>query len=1191
MNGNAQIAEVLDQLSTSISHYLNENLPTLAHDNWWQEHVYNVLSYKQQQYIDNKHITKLAQLDLAALLRILKENIYDISWKTEVPAGASHNIKKMLDLRHRWAHKAANETFEENLKNDISTMLRTAEIINAPESVLMKIREIGSQVDDKFESPPQEVVVATPPQSPVEDMAYSKTQMVMLRSDNNKYGPIIDIHELSPENRYSVFIDNEIKTYYESQIEPFQDAHQGILHITTDDFNAHLSAIQISNPGLTDLFSLSAARVDFVPYQFRPVLKFLKNDRPRLLIADSVGVGKTIEAGLIMKELQARHDINSILIICPKPLVAERKWQLEMKRFDERFTQLDGKTLRHCIEETDLEGEWPDQHKKTILPFSLFDEVSLYGDQGEKRKTKRAKSGGLLSLDPPPHFDLVIVDEAHHIRNPQTYTHDGVRYFCDNAEAVLFLTATPIQLGDQDLFVLLNALRPDLVIDSDSFRNMVEPNKLFNSAIEIARKKEGGWNQDAAGHLSNVAKTDWGRKFISNDPNFTNIIDSLQADNIPDMDRIRLINKIENHKTFSNLINRTRRRDIGEFTIRQPNTIEVEFTPSQQHLHDKLLDVQATILSHLHQNVNIKFMMTTLRRQTASCIFGLAPSIEDILGNRLSEFDVDEDGDSISIPGEQLQQLRNDIYELVIISKSLPKEDPKYEALRSVINDKQEMANNKVMLFSTFRHTLKYLYEKLLSEGLRVGLIHGAVGDEERVEIRNRFSSDKTEPNSIDVLLLSEVGCEGLDYQFCDCLVNYDLPWNPMKVEQRIGRIDRRGQKSEKVLIYNLVTPGTVDADIYDRCLLRIGVFNSTLGGSEEILGKIAKEIRSIADNFSLTAGERQEKLQQLADNEVREVEEQRRLEEESAELFGVRVPVEQLQEDIEKATNHWLSQDSIQGLINRYFARTIGDMKEYVIGEKSNKSLRLQQSDRKILLNDYKNLPRMPTTSHRQWEVFLKGNQAYFPLTFDTRDAINDPNIAFITPMHPLVKQASKCLLPNQLIFSSFSVLTDLVSAGRIPFAIYEWQYSGIRKELALVPVCEEEDTENKIFELLEIGRQSQLPADQVISEQEIEKLESMHYQKWTSAKEEHKKYVEKMVGFRRESLDTSHTARMSIIEDKLNKATHENIIRMTSAQKSNAQNDYERMIAEMSKSISENDIATKAVAYGVMLIENYDE
>ena len=153
------------------------------------------------------------------------------------------------------------------------------------------------------------------------------------------------------------------------------------------------------------------------------------------------------------------------------------------------------------------------------------------------------------------------------------------------------------------------------------------------------------------------------------------------------------------------------------------------------------------------------------------------------------------------------------------------------------------MANNKALAFSTFRHTLAYIARHMADTGLRYGLVHGGVADEERAELRRRFALPKEDPDALDVLLSSEVGSEGLDFQFCDLLINYDLPWNPMRVEQRIGRIDRYGQASETVAIVNLVTPGTVDADIYERCLLRIGVFRHAVGGSEEILGEITREI------------------------------------------------------------------------------------------------------------------------------------------------------------------------------------------------------------------------------------------------------------------------------------------------------------------------------------------------------------
>ena len=166
----------------------------------------------------------------------------------------------------------------------------------------------------------------------------------------------------------------------------------------------------------------------------------------------------------------------------------------------------------------------------------------------------------------------------------------------------------------------------------------------------------------------------------------------------------------------------------------------------------------------------------------------------------------------------------------------------------------------------------------------------------------------RTHPDALDVLLSSEVGCEGLDFQFCDFLVNYDLPWNPMRIEQRIGRIDRYGQQSETVAIVNFITPGTVDAEIYERCLWRIGVFQHAIGGTEEILGEITQELHDIAESFDLTPEERARQLQQLADNGIRQIPEEQELESKQAELFGLNVPQASWRQEIAEAESHWLS-------------------------------------------------------------------------------------------------------------------------------------------------------------------------------------------------------------------------------------------------------------------------------------------
>ena len=211
-------------------------------------------------------------------------------------------------------------------------------------------------------------------------------QIVVLKSDPSVRSVVVSVTPGTPEDRIGVFVDGIVQTFYASQLEVETESGDDLQNLTHDQFHAYLTALQIRYPGLSNLYSLNAARVDFVPYQYRPVLRFIRSDRPRLLIADSVGVGKTIEAGLILRELQARRDIRSVLIICPRALVTEQKWLREMKRFSENFTHLDGRLLQYCINETHLDGEWPEQYQKVILPYSLFDNILLYGPNGGPKK-------------------------------------------------------------------------------------------------------------------------------------------------------------------------------------------------------------------------------------------------------------------------------------------------------------------------------------------------------------------------------------------------------------------------------------------------------------------------------------------------------------------------------------------------------------------------------------------------------------------------------------------------------------------------------------------------------------------------------------------------------------------------------------------------------------------------------------
>ncbi|MEA1969865.1 MAG: helicase-related protein, partial [Thermodesulfobacteriota bacterium] len=961
-----QLSTFLMYATDELSKWLNTRLPVLD-NTWWQSIVIKSLSYQQSQRVEQNKIFSLDQLDLAALLRILDQNWYQLSQKCNLSNQDRHFVKEMQTVRNRWAHINTHGIDVDDTYRDIDTLQRFVGILNPGNEKILEIKQFKISIIKENNDPALDFKKKSG-NTDHENISVSVLKgdikigsVVALKSDPDKTGAVININKQGDSTRYTLFIDGKSQPFYLSQLQVLEQKKEKE-YLPLKELHSLLTALQINHPSLSILYSLNAARIDFVPYQFRPALKIIRSDQPRLLIADGVGVGKTIEAGLILRELQARNHIESVLIICPKPLVAERKWEFEMKRFDERFAQLDGKALRYCIDETDLEGEWPDSKHKAILPFSLFDEKLLFGNN----ETGKKIFTGLLDLDPPPHFDLVIVDEAHHVRNSNTFKHKAVRYFCENAEAVVFLTATPIQLGNQDLFSLLNLLRPDLVIDKETFEHMAEPNPYINKAVKQIRSGGDDWNKLALTSLIDASNTSWGETLLKNNPVFQDGCNMLLEDNIPQDKRIALIGEIERFHSFHNIINRTRRRDIDNFCIRKPETIEVPFTLEQETLHDTLLDFQAKALSASHGIQNVKFMMSTIRRQASSSILGLAPFLSDILNRRLSKIQLFEINDNDLSENdlsemEFSEELKMEAQKITELAANMSSDDPKFSAFWKIIEEKSLMENNKVIVFSTFRHTLAYIEQRLKLKNIRFGLVHGDVKDEDRLLLRKRFKLPKEDDKALDVMLFSEVGCEGLDYQFCDTIINYDLPWNPMRIEQRIGRIDRWGQQSEAVVIYNLITPGTIDAEIYNSCLFRIGIFEESIGECEEILGEIHKEIKSIVENFELSKKDIKMKLQQLSDNKVRKINEERELEEREHELFGVKLSAFFPDEDIFKSESYWLTPASLQIFVTNYLKKRL-QKNDFSLGNKPIKTFRLSQDARNQLLKDFRILKPIKT-------------------------------------------------------------------------------------------------------------------------------------------------------------------------------------------------------------------------------------
>ena len=1184
----SKINSYLHESAAALASWLQGILPRVA-DTWWDDCVLSSLSFSQREIAKGKGYSKLTDFDLAALLRIANKSWYDMRTVAYLPTSEREVIREMMNVRNNWAHCSAELPGKDEVLSDLRTISAFLAQLGGNNSTLQDIAKFIEYVErpdsikSVFSLDNTEHAASAAEGKNSSDREIRVNSLVCLVGSPETRGVVHGIKELGSITKYEVFLNGKMGSFYTGQIALVEET-AGYNWVSVDAARSYLTAYQINNPSSQNLYSLNSARIDFVPYQFRPALKLIHADEPRILIADSVGVGKTIEAGLIIKELEARGELERIAVICPRPLVAERKWEEEMKRFDEEFIPVDGETLRQIVSDTDRDGVWPLRYSKIIIPYSIMDSRLYNGDD-----QKKTRSFGLTELDPEPHFDLVIVDEAHHIRNgslekEKAYAYKCTKYFCDHADAVVMLTATPLQTGDSDLFTLLNILRPDIVIDQKTFEMMSRPNEYISRAVRLIRAAEEGWAEAAVRELLNVRRTQWGDNVISENPLYDDILIRLEKEEITREERVKLISDIESLHSFATMINRTRRRDIQDFCVRRSYTISTEFTEYQRQLHDELLSFEKTALGMLHNPRSVAFMMSTIKRQAASCIFGLAPHIRDLIAHRVNQLNDDPDIEfgafSLdNISGDALSSLAANILSL---ADNLPSEDPKLEKTLEIIRQKQKLPNNKIMLFSTFRHTLAYLKKKLLGLGYRVEQVDGSVKDEQRYEYKARFELPKSEADAIDILLFTEVGSEGLDYQFCDLMINYDLPWNPMRIEQRIGRIDRRGQKSEAVNIYNVITENTIDAEIYYRCLMRIGIFENSIGECEEILGEIATGIEGIVLDTALTDEERRRKLEQIADNEVRKLQEISRLEEEEKELFGFDLTEFSTSQEIRQAENPWLTPNGIQGLIEQYLKACVGDG-SYIIGEGPVKNLRLNAAARGILKDELQKMPGARNALRRSWENYLSGKKPNHSVTFDADAASKDRNSFFITAMHPLARQAANYFARGEEIYLKLQHYSNTIPAGEYPFSVYAWRFTGFNDYTRLVTICENEQVAAELPDVMEsaAGTVSRRNAAADWSG-----LEELQVARWMFARTEHKTEVNTTITFKLESLANNQRNRIRSLEQQTKDAVDESIRRMKMSELETVREDYDRRVQEIKALATKADIYTTLLVNGIITV-----
>lgn len=625
------------------------------------------------------------------------------------------------------------------------------------------------------------------------------------------------------------------------------------------------------------IYSMEASNTEFYPYQFKPVLNFLDSPSQGILIADEVGLGKTIEAGLIWTELRARMDADRLLIICPAVLC--EKWQEELAyRFGVRAEIYTASGL------TDLLGRY---RKGSINGFSAI--VSIQGarpsrgwDSDPDKNTGSAQLARYLSENEfgDPLFDCVVVDEAHYLRNPGTQTHKLGQLARSVASYMVLLSATPIQLKSDDLFHLLSVIDSENFAYVESFRSVLEANQPLVNLASLIRRK-GLTRLELAEGLSKCLD----HPLLADNRQLAYLRDKLPSDEMLKSPSVaeKYASRVERVNLLARVVNRTRKVEVQvNRVVRDPHARAVQMNGMEEEFYLNATEIVRDYC--IDNDLHAPFILTVPQRQMCSSIPAAlrAWKKKQAQLDEVSLYEVGGDGvkDKKVEIGPLIEILARSVNEIGSY-EVLKKGDSKYAVLIDLLTKYwAQYPDKKIILFSYYRETLHYLNERLGEDGFKPLLLMGGMSRSKH-DVINDFKSSR----AYKILIASEVASEGVDLQFSSVLINYDLPWNPMRVEQRIGRIDRIGQKEERILIQNFFYADTLDERIYRRLYERLDIFRYALGDIEEILGEKLKELSIYLLSHKLTPEQESARIDQTQLAVARNDREQKELEEEAAHL------------------------------------------------------------------------------------------------------------------------------------------------------------------------------------------------------------------------------------------------------------------------------------------------------------------
>ncbi|MFX1530285.1 MAG: SNF2-related protein [Promethearchaeota archaeon] len=705
-------------------------------------------------------------------------------------------------------------------------------------------------------------------------------------------------YEFLKENGKKVQIyENEIYAKYSTPIEisiakqKIDPPQNFLLKYWANLFYSYYTSYQIK--------CITNSRLSLMPHQINVTHRLSEEHFPRIILADEVGLGKTIEAGIYIKEMMARNLSERILIIVPASLVQQWKFELENK-FNLNFTVYDGKKIKELKQNGHLKSADLLQN-----PF-YYDNLIICSLQF-------ARNRKYIELLSKISWDIVIFDEAHHLRrylinattgrHRETLNYELARNLSSTCESLLLLTATPLQLNSFELYSLIELIHPEIFSSYSDFEHFRKNLPFINLLITNINQIDKLNNFEVKSTLKLLKNL----RYVNKNSTDNEVLSKLNDESF----KINLFKKIEADHTLSKLIIRNRKKNIFQeefLNKRIVNTIIVNPTREELDVYNEIRLYLAQIYnsSISTKNVGLGFVITTLQKLLTSSKYAILKSLErrleqitrykdiflnlddiieedpeffeleleeefldsesfDDLKEKLTEKQIEE---SLNIFNQEkiLKEFYNKLKQIPYDSKS----DKLIEILDQIYSNNP---NEKVIVFTQFVDTLKFL--KRLIENQEnwyfIEVFYGGLDKQQKDEAVERFRNRQ----GFSILLSTEIGGEGRNFQFCRTLINYDLPWNPMKLEQRIGRVDRIGQESREIYIYNFYMEGTVETDIVYALIKRINLFEESIGILEPIIGRVEKDLKNVI--FAESDGKKRKKLNEFyrtLDEEIKKAKE-----------------------------------------------------------------------------------------------------------------------------------------------------------------------------------------------------------------------------------------------------------------------------------------------------------------------------